>query len=360
MKRAIVQNLYSFIFIGSLLFAGSSSAQTNVYKQNNLVANVPGKAHHVDVNLINPWGIAFKPGFPFFLADNKRGSVRTYDASGLLERPVSFAIPVPPGDQSRATPTGVAFDFTSSFEVGGNRTQFVVATEDGTISGWCCIDGDFLQIALPAVDNSALHAVYKGLTILAPDCCAPFLAATNFNSGLNEPYTNFFALAPPGSFTDPNLPVGYAPFGIQLIGNQVFVTYAVQDEAKHDPVLAPGNGIVSVFDQEGNFIRRFASHGPLNAPWGVVKASGHFGKFSNDILIGNFGDGTINAFDPGTGRFLGPLKNNAGKVIRNPGLWALTFGAGGTGNTNTLYFTAGSKQENQGVFGAIRAASSQR
>ena len=321
------------------------------------MADVQGRAHHTDRFLINPWGIAFKPGFPFLLAANKRGVAKAYDASGVSQSPGLFAIPTPPGDESRATPTGAGYDFTSSFIVADTPAQFVFATEDGTISGWCCVDGDLLQIAILAVDNFSQGAVYKGLTILTPDCCAPFLAVTNFNSGLVEPYTNFFApLAPPGSFTDPTLPAGYAPFGIQAIGKQVFVTYAVQDRAQHDPVAAPGNGIVSVFDLEGNFVRRFASHGPLNAPWGVVQAPAHFGKFSNDILIGNFGDGTINAFNPSTGSFRGRLKNSAGKVITNPGLWALTFGGGGTGSSNTLYFTAGSKQENHGLFGAIKVS----
>jgi uncharacterized protein (TIGR03118 family) len=327
-----------------------------MYRQTNLVSNVRGKARNVDFNLVNPWGIAFKPGFAFLLADNKRGVAKAYDASGSVATPGLFAIPVPAGDKSPATPTGVGFDFTASFIVGDTPAQFILATEDGLIAGWCCVDGDLLQIAIPAVDNSSQHAVYKGLTILAPDCCAPFLAVTNFNSGFVETYTNFFApLAPPGSFTDPNLPAGYAPFGIQTIGKQVFVTYAMQDGAKHDPVTAPGNGIVSIFDLEGNFVRRFASNGSLNAPWGVAKASAHFGRFRNDILIGNFGDGTINAFDAATGRFRGQLKNAAGKVITNSGLWALTFSAGGTGSPNTLYFTAGSKQESQGLFGAIKA-----
>jgi uncharacterized protein (TIGR03118 family) len=339
--------------MGSLLC--SAAAAQNIYKQANLVANVTGKARHVDPTLINPWGIAFKPGFPFLLSDNKLGVVKAFDPNGVSERPGLFAIPVPDGDHFRATPTGAAFDDTSSFLVDDTPAQFIFATEDGIISGWCCVDGEFLQIALTARDNSSQGAVYKGLAILAPDCCSPFLAVTNFNSGEVEAYTNFFApLAPPGSFTDPNLPAGYAPFNIQRIGDKVFVTYAVQDAAKRNPISARGNGIVSIFDQEGNFIKRFASNGPLNAPWGVAQAGSHFGRFRNDILIGNFGDGTINAFDPATGRFLGQLKNSAGKVITNPGLWGLTFGGHGTGNPNILYFTAGSKQENRGLFGTIR------
>jgi uncharacterized protein (TIGR03118 family) len=156
-----------------------------------------------------------------------------------------------------------------------------------------------------------------------------------------------------GSFKDEDLPLGYAPFNIQQIGAEVFVTYAVQDAAGTNPVVAAGNGIVNVFDQEGRFIRRFASNGPLNAPWGIVQASANFGRFSNDILIGNFGDGTINAFDPATGNFIGQMKDASGKVITNPGLWALVFRSDGVGDPNTLYFTAGSSGENHGLFGAI-------
>ena len=357
MNGKIASIFCSFFLVGLFLSTNTAAAQANTYHQINLVSDVQGRAHHTDRLLVNPWGVAFKPGFPFLVADNKKGLATAYDASGVSQLPVGFAIPRPPGDKSPATPTGAEFDFTSSFVVAATPAQFIFASEDGVISGWCCVDDNFLEVALLAVDNSSQGAVYKGLTILTPDCCAPFLVVTNFNSGLVEPYTNFFApLAPPGSFTDPSLPRGYAPFGIQAIGKQVFVTYAVQDHAKRDPVTGPGKGIVSIFDLEGNFIKRFASHGILNAPWGVVQASVHFGKFSGDILIANFGDGTVNAFDPATGKFRGRLKNAAGKVITNPGLWALTFGAGGTGDPNTLYFTAGSKDENHGLFGAIKVS----
>jgi uncharacterized protein (TIGR03118 family) len=216
------------------------------------------------------------------------------------------------------------------------------------------VNGDLPQIASQAIDNSSQGAVYKGIAVLTPACCAPFLAVTNSHSGFVEPFTGFFVpLAPPGSFTDPALPAGYAPFGIQVIGNLVFVTYAKQDAAKHDPVLGPGLGIVSIFDLEGNFVKRFATGGPLNTPWGVARASAHFGAFSNAILIGNFGDGTIEAFDAVTGKFLGRLKDKSGKYIVNPRLWGLTFGGGGTGDPNTLYFTSGPNQGRNGLFGTI-------
>jgi len=201
--------------------------------------------------------------------------------------------------------------------------------------------------------------VYKGLAVLSPACCATYLVVANFHSGLIEPYTQaFIPLAPPGSFTEPNLPAGYAPFNIQQVGSRVFVTYAMQDHAKHDPVNAAGNGIVDIFGLEGNFVKRFASNGTLNSPWGVTQASAGFGQFSDDILIGNFGDGTINAFDPTSGTFLGQLKDQAGATITNVSLWGLVFGVGGTEDSNTLYFTAGLAHEGHGLFGAITAAAS--
>ncbi len=335
----------------------NASAQTNAYRQTNLVSDLPNTAAHLDPNLVNPWGLALIPGKPFFIADNHRGLVRTYDAQGNDALPVGFAILVPAGDASPATPAAVVINQTHGFILDSVRSQVLIATEDGTVSGWASVNGDFPSFATQAIDNSRLGAVYKGLAVLTPDCCAPFLAVTNFHSGLIEPYTQFFdQLAPPGSFTDPTLPAGYAPFGIQVLGKHVFVTYAVQGAKKRNPVAGAGNGVVSIFDLEGNFLKRFASHGNLNAPWGVVRATANFGQFSNAILIGNFGDGTINAFDPGTGKFLGRLKDKTGKVIVNSGLWGLTFGKTGTGDPNTLYFTAGPNQGRDGLFGAITAS----
>ena len=165
-----------------------------------------------------------------------------------------------------------------------------------------------------------------------------------------------------GSFKDPNLPTGYAPFNIQQIGTQVFVTYAVQDAAGLNPVPGSGNGIVNVFDQEGNFIRRFASNGSLNAPWGIVQASANFGSFSNDILIGNFGDGTIDAFNAFSGRFEGTLLDPNGATLVIDGLWALSFAGDPTqnGSPTDLYFTAGPNDENDGLFGKITATATEQ
>jgi uncharacterized protein (TIGR03118 family) len=347
MRHSSFQRALLALFV-ALCAAIPVAAQTaSSYQQTNLVSDVAGTAAHTDPLLVNPWGVAFVPGQPFWVAANNSGFSQQYDATGTAQAPASVKIPPPAGSNAAATPTGVIYNSTSVFPT----AQFIFATEDGTISIWYPPNNGTAVIGL---DHSTASAVYKGLALLQPTDTGAFLAVANFHSGLVETYTSgFAALAPPGSFTDSHLPAGYAPFNLQVIGNQVFVTYAVQDTAKHDPVKAAGNGIVNIFDLDGNFVKRFVSNGPLNAPWGVVQASANFGAFSNDILIGNFGDGMINVFDPATGNLLGQIKDSTGAPLVNGSLWALVFGAGGTGNPDTLYFTAGLTDEQHGLFGAI-------
>jgi uncharacterized protein (TIGR03118 family) len=332
--------------LGILLLAVAPAfAQANAYQQTNLVSDVAGMANHTDPKLINPWGISFLPGQPFWIADNNSGFSTQYDAAGNSQLP-TVTVPGPGGSQG--TPTGTVANSTSGFVVGTGPALFLFDAEDGTISGW----NGTGTTAITAVDNSVAGAVYKGLAMVTTGG-ANFLLATNFNSGKVEVYDSAFKAASlSGSFTDPNLPAGYAPFGIQVIGTQIYVTYAVQDSAKHDPISAAGNGIVSIFDFNGNFVKRFASNGMLNSPWGVVMTPAGFGAFAGDILVGNFGDGTINAFDS-AGTFLGQMQDAGGNVISNSGLWALVFGAGGTGNPGTLYFTAGLAGETHGLFGTL-------
>jgi uncharacterized protein (TIGR03118 family) len=323
----------------------SAAAQTNSYQQTNLVSDMAGVANNTDPKLINPWGISFFPGQPFWVADNNSGYSTVYDANGISQ--LSVLVPAPPGDASPSTPTGTVVNQTTGFKVNGFPSQFLFDSEDGTVSGWYN-SGNAALLA----DRSSTGAVYKGLAMIT-NASGSFLLATNFHSGRIDVFDSTFNLVTlAGSFIDPTLPAGYAPFGVQPIGTQVFVTYALQDAAKHDPTAGAGNGYVSIFDPNGNFVSRFASTGTLNAPWGTVQASANFGKFSNDILIGNFGDGTINAFD-NQGNFLGQIKDQTGAVITNGSLWAIVFGAGGTGDPNTLYFTAGLANEGHGLFGAI-------
>lgn len=348
--------------IGTLISCGGAgmppSSISNVksgFQQTNLVADIAGKAAHTDPGLLNPWGMAFVPGQPFFFADNARGTAKVFDPSGNPSQPVGFIIPAPSGSTLRSRPSAVVFNPVSQdFLVRDTPAQFLFGAEDGTVSTWATINGNNPTAAVLAVDDSASGAAYKGITIVTPDCCREYLALTDFRRGFVNTYdVNFNLLATQGSFKDENLPSGYAPFNIQQIGAQVFVTYAIQDASGRNPVIGAGNGIVDVFDQEGNFIRRFASNGALNAPWGIARASANFGSFSNDILIANFGDGVINAFDPAMGKFLGPLTDSSGKTIVNPGLWSLIFRADGLGSADTLYFDAGSSTEDHGLFGSI-------
>jgi uncharacterized protein (TIGR03118 family) len=340
--------------ICALAFAAMPAhAQTNSFKQTNLVSDSPGMAAHTDPDLNNPWGVAFLPNQPFRIASNQGATSRSYDRNGVPMG--SFGVPAPRGSSNPSTPTGIVANFingmVAGFNVNRRTSLFIFDTEDGTISGWNGVDPD----AILAVDNSARGAVYKGLALVENDS-GDFILATNFNSGDVEAYNaSFQPTALFGtSFVDPTLPAGFAPFGIHVIANnQVVVTYAQQDALKHDPIHAPGAGFVSLFDANGGFIRRIASQGTLNAPWGAAIAPATFGSLPGALLIGNFGDGTINAFNLTTGAFLGQLKDSNGAVIANPSLWELLFTTGTTGVPNTLYITAGLANAKHGLFAAI-------
>jgi uncharacterized protein (TIGR03118 family) len=236
---------------------------------------------------------------------------------------------------------------------------FIFATENGTISAWNPAADPVNAILM--VDNSAASAVYKGVA-LANTSSGPMLYAANFNAATIDVFDgNFSPIASAGAFTDPNLPGGFAPFNVQRYGQRLYVTYAMQDNAKHNAVAGAGNGLVNVFDFTGNLLGRLVSNGPLNAPWGLALAPGNFGDFSYALLVGNFGDGTINAFDPCTGGFLGTLQDSTGANIVINGLWGLTFGNGqSAGSATTLYFTAGiagsGNVEDHGLFGSIATA----
>jgi len=332
----------------ALLLLGSAYAQSG-YQQKNLVTDTPGLGGKVDNQLSNPWGIAIIPGQPVWIANNNSGTSTLYSADGTKDAlvvtiPVSANNPCPQG-----CPTGIVANTTSDF--GG--AQFIFDTEDGLLVSW--IQG---TLAFTSVDNSAQGAIYKGLALLNRGS-GNLLLAANFHSGRIEVYDrSFHATSLSGNFTDPNLQPGFAPFSVHVIGSSIFVAYAQKDAATEDPVLGPGIGVVDVFDLNGNFVSRLVPNGglnPLNAPWGVAIAPANFGDFSNDVLIGNFGDGAINAFDR-TGNFLGQVKDGAGHPIVNPGLWELSFGV--FNDPQTLYFTAGGADEAHGVFGTLVPAAS--
>ena len=344
-----------FLFLCSIVTNSTAFAQSNNYTQTNLVSNVPGLGLTIDRDLLHPWGMAVSANQAFRIAANGKGQFRSYNASGD-EQDARAVIAVPTGVTIPANPTGVAANTTGEFVPRGSlASPFLFATRQGTISGeYADGRGDILTTTILVVDHSSQGAEYTGLALLTPSCCAPFLAAADFHRGFVETITALFdPLGIPGAFIDPNLPASYAPWSIQVAGGRVFVGYALQDAAQHDPVLGAGNGIVDIYNLDGSFVRRFASNGPLNAPSGIVQASANFGAFSNDILIGNFGDGLINAFDPATGQFLGSLKDGNGNTIVNPKLHTMVFGDGSAGNADTLYVTAALASGSDGVFASV-------
>jgi uncharacterized protein (TIGR03118 family) len=307
---------------------------------------------------VNPWGIATSGTSPFWINDNHAGVSTLYNSTGGV---VSLVVTIPPpaGGQSPSAPTGMVFNgSTNSFLVDTNKpAHFIFATEDGTISGWNSGTNAVLK-----VDNSSSNAIYKGLTLLSSGG-SNFLFATDFHNGKVDVFDGAFQpVTLPGGFTDTNLPAGYAPFGIQSVGTNLYISYALQDTNKQDDIAGAGNGYVDVFSTTGSLIKRFASQGVLNSPWGMAVAPLGFGEFSGALLIGNFGDGTINAFDPSSGASLGHLSATNGTAITIQGLWALKFGNGGQGGKPlTLYFTAGipgpgGSLEDHGLFGSIAPA----
>jgi uncharacterized protein (TIGR03118 family) len=333
------------------------AARATPYTQTNIVSNVKGLAPQFNPHLTNASGIAYLPGQPFFIADNLAGNIRVLDPAGFSESPGILLVAPPAGVDRPSNPTAIVTNQSSGFELDTVPSRYIFATEDGTISAWSEIDGDFLTMTSLALDRSREGAEYEGLVILTNSCCEPVLAATDFHHGFVQCVSgSFVPFACPERFIDPKLPAHYAPFGINQIGNQVFVTYALHDDEKLHAVPGAGEGIVDVFDWEGRFLKRFATGGTLNAPWAVIKASAAFGTYADDILIGNFGDGTISALDARTGQFRGQLKDKAGKVIANPGLRGLVFGSPGTGAIDTLYFTAGPAGKAEGLLGSLTPA----
>ena len=332
MKKALLR----FGLFMTLAIPSGLRAQQSGYFQTNLVSNTAGVATTTDPQLLNPWGISILPGQDFWIANNNSGTSTLYDSAGNKDTALVVMIPGatknPNGNCNPGCPTGNVSNGIGTYFGGG---QFIFDTEDGLIANWTGAS----SIAAVAFDNSASGAVYKGLAVLNSN----ILLAANFNSGKVDVLNSNFTLASlSGSFTDPHLPAGYAPHGIHVINNQVYVAYAKQDGAKHDAMPGAGLGQVDIFDMNGNFVSTFvAAGGQLNAPWGVVATPATFGAFPNAILVGNFGDGTINAYST-TGTFLGQLSDASNKAIVNPGLWDLVFGGGGpSGAPGTLYLTAG-------------------
>ncbi|MGH8539048.1 MAG: TIGR03118 family protein [Stenotrophobium sp.] len=343
----------------------ATRTQSGSYLVHNLVSDGAVPADHTDPNLKNPWGIAFNlspgPIGPDWVANNGTNTSTLYDGTGAGFPPVvPLVVSIPAGKNGAANPTGVVYNGSTDFLVlqGGDAgpAMFIFSGEGGTIAAWTMI-GVSLFNAQTVYDDGAGGAVYKGLAI-ANNGSGNFLYATDFHNNKIDVFdTHFAKVTSKGTFKDPQLSAGYAPFGIQAIQGKLYVTYALQKApANHDEVDGTGLGFVDVYDADGNMIQRLASAGPLNAPWGLTMAPANFGPFSNDLLVGNFGDGTINAYDPASGNWLGNLKASNGTPVQIPQLWGLAFGNGNQNQAaNTLFFAAGINDEADGLYGSIVA-----
>jgi uncharacterized protein (TIGR03118 family) len=331
----------------------ASAGAPNRYRQTNLISDIPGVARITDPNLVNPWGQAASPTSPLWVADNGSNvsSLYTGGVNGSIPAITPLVVSIPEG-----APTGAVFNNTGDFVVrgaaGSAPANFIFDSEAGVISAWSkAVSGTQATSEFRGQDS-----VYKGLALASADR-AHYLYAADFHENRILVLNSHFQLASlPGTFTDPNLPAGYAPFNIQLLAGKLYVSYAEQDAAKHDDVPGPGLGLVDVYDTSGHMLSRLVSHGDLNAPWGLAIAPAHFGAFGGDLLVGNFGDGAIHAYDPVTGAEKGQLVNTDGNPIRIDGLWGLRFGNGTFGSDSTLVFTAGIAGEAHGLLGEIAAA----
>ncbi len=367
------------LFVATIVSAGAlaasalgaapagASAHIGGYRQINLVSDQPGKAPLHDPDLVNAWGLAASPGTnaspgsPLWVADNGSDKATLY-AAGSTPNTVSKAgLTV---NVTGAAPTGQVFNSDSSaFKVKDDQSNsgsalFIFDTENGTIDGWAQnVGGPSPSMVTEVARNNGANAVYKGLAV-ATVKGKSFLYATNFRSGRVEAYDSTFTPVemPGGLFVDPGLPAGYGPFGIAEINGKLYVSFAKQDATLHDDVAGPGHGFVDVFTNTGAFVRRLVTRGALNSPWGLALAPRSFGRFGGDLLVGNFGNGLINVYNPDNGASLGRLRRPNGLPIQIDGLWGLMFGNGNAAKTNQLIFSAGPSDESHGLLGKIVVA----
>lgn len=357
-RKAVGAAALALGLIGGLAFGSSAIAQTTGYSVTNLVSDQPSVAAVTDPNLVNAWGLAAGPTTFWWSANNGTNTSTLYDGSGAAQ---ALVVKV------KGAPTGTVFNGGPGFAVTDGTTTasalFLFSTESGTIRGWSPTVGTTTPPStrtFEVVDRSSRDAIYKGLAI-ASTADGDFLYATDFHNGRVDVFDEMFhRVRTSDAFDDPGIPRRFAPFGIQNIGGDIFVTYAKQDVDAEDDVSGKHLGYVDMFDTSGALLGRVATRGPLNAPWGLSLAPDSFGPFGGDLLVGNFGNGRIHAFDlsaMGAAALDGTLEDTSGEAIKIDGLWALGFGNdANAGPSDTLYFTAGPDDETHGLFGMIEAA----
>ena len=350
--KAVVAAALATASVGAVAAFPAGAAAGDRFHQTNLVtdsASLVPDAKLIDPNLKNPWGLALGPATPLWVADNNASTATLYGIApgGMNVSKVPLEVSIPGGRPATGdgpSPTGQVFNGGSGF--GGAR--FIFSSESGQITAWMPSDGTTAELKY-----SSPTAVYKGLT-MATGVEGTFLLASNFHDGTVDVFnTDFQKVSLLGGFRDPNLPAGYAPFGIQEINGFVYVSYALQDDTKHDDVSGAGHGFVDIYTPDGFRVERLASRGSLNSPWGMALAPPGFGSLGGKLLVGNFGDGRISAFHPLAPLSFGQLMDEQGQAIAIEGLWGLHFGTATTGGTQTLLFSAGINDEQDGLLGSI-------
>jgi uncharacterized protein (TIGR03118 family) len=338
-----------------------AAAESNAYHQTNLVSDLPGMALIQDPDLVNPWGISLSGGSPFWVANNGTGTSTLYAGDHVSPpTPLSkngLVVTIPGGfPTGTVSNTGAPTDFIVKSGAASGRASFLFASQVGIVSGWNP------NVPAPGSKQAQIggtgDAVYTGLAI-GQVGSATYLYAADFEHGKIDVYDFAFHTPNPpldGSFSDPNIPNSYSTFNIQSIGGKLYVTYAQQSHKEPDEETDRGSGFVDVFDTSGHLLQRLIQGNHLKSPWGIALAPENFGAFSHALIVGNFADGQLHAFDPDSGKYLGEMKNENGKPVVIDGLWGITFGNGGNGgDKNALYFAAGIQDETHGLFGSLRA-----
>jgi len=342
--------LVGVMSVGAAGLARAQDEPTTRYMEHDLVSDVPGRAEITDPDLVNAWGMSQGPATPIWVSDNETNKSTLYrtSATSPFVTKVALTVTMPAGTDGV---TGQVFNGTGLFPVTNGVTTasapFIFDSESGDVSGWNAATG--AQVGVH-VDG----AIFKGLAL---DAAGGHLFAADFHGArIVVIDSSWHVVQLAGSFTDPKMPDGYAPFNVAVLGGEVYVAYAKQDADAEDEVAGQGKGFVDVYDLSGHFARRLVNHGQLNAPWGLALAPAGFGDFSGALLVGNFGDGRINAYNRSTGEYLGALRGPSGQRIEIDGLWGLMFGNGTTAPTTTLLFSAGPDDEAHGLFGTLTVA----